>query len=212
MTGFSFILKKNNPCFESKKGNIRKKRICCPERSLSCNATQYLELLSFLLEWTTETTFKNINMHLMNIYSWKFINNSGDIYLRSFFSSLLHTGAQALSKVPSYWVSTDRPPPGLRAGVAAHATLAPKTHGKLHSTEWPSQHLSSGSSQSKRNERVGCGCAYSPLLSLWFMLHHLPWATNILWKTSAHEWKVHFKSCWTRNTQFEKLTRSPCYN
>lgn len=156
MTGFSFILKKNNPCFESKKGNIRNKHICCPERSLSCNATQYLELLSFLLEWTTETTFKNINVHLMNIYSWKFINNSGDVYLRSFFSSLLHTEAQALSKVPSYWVLTDRLPPGLRAGVAAHAALAPKTHGKLHSTECPSQHLSSGSSQSKRNELWLC--------------------------------------------------------
>lgn len=70
----------------------------------------------------------------MNINSVKFINNSGDVQLPSFFSSLLHAEAQALSTAPSYWALTDHRPP--RAGTRA-AARAPKTQTPVHRAAMP---------------------------------------------------------------------------
>lgn len=127
----------------------------------------------------------------MNIYSGKLIHNGGDVYLWSFFSSLLHAGAQTLSKVPSDWVLTDHLPSQLGTRAAARAALAPKAHGKLHRTEWPSRHLSLGS----------CGlwlCLFSLVISLVYasplaMVNKYPLKGLCRWVkgSSLAEWGIH---------------------
>lgn len=110
---------------------------------------------------------------------------------------------QALPRYPS-WEFSDHLAPSLAPGqLVLELFLLPRhLENSLDTVAIPEPFLRL--SPSERNQCVGCGWAFSALLSLKFVLHHLPWSTRTLWSPSVREWKVHLECCCMRNTQFEK--------
>lgn len=180
------------------KKDIRNKQICCHEQSLSWDATQHLELLNFFLEWK----------HYLN-YWCAF---SGNIF-RQFISDRVtpicdHScWSPGITPIPlnGNLVTTLSPAWHQGSCLCCSCSQDPwRTPLDIVAIPEPFLRLS----PSKSNECVGCGWAFSPLLSLECVLHHLPWSTKTLWSPSACEWKVHLESCaWGTDS-----LRSPCHN